>query len=109
MRTFPEFWDFIENKNPQWYDWTKMRFFSKDIKKCAMDCWAYLLADENLLKMEGPQMRKYFVSWLMKAPDAPVKPQLQQVEESKPVRPEDAPLTGEARAIWLEKFKAQVL
>lgn len=83
MKTFPEFWDFIEKENPQWWEWTKMRFFEKNIKQCAMDCWAYLLADENLLKMEGPQLRKYFTSWLMKAPNAPVKPQLQQEEEVK--------------------------
>lgn len=94
MTSFPDFWTFLETDSPQWWDFTKMRFFAKDLKKCAMDCYAYMLADEKLLNMDGPGKRKYFVAWLMKAPDAPVKIQMTTEE---PFKESENFLTGEAR------------
>lgn len=106
MKDFPDFWTFLETSHPQWWDWTKMRFFSKDLKKCAMDCWAYLLADPKLLTMEPAAMRKYFTAWLMKAPDAPVKIQMTTEE---PFKESENFLVGEERNKRLEEFKAAVL
>lgn len=108
--SFPDFWTFLETDSPKWWDFTKMRFFSKDLKKCAMDCYAYMLADEKLLNMDGPGKRKYFVAWLMKAPDALVKPQLQQDDDTP--KKEFVPLTKEQierREIELKKWKEDIL
>lgn len=89
-----------------------MRFFKKDIKKCAQDCYVYILADDKLFKQliesDGAALRKYFTSWLMKAPDAPVTPQLQQVEP-EPVEQGPPPLTGEERLKRLKEWEAMVL
>lgn len=93
-----------------------MRFYKKDIKKCAQDCHVYILADEKLFKQltecDGAALRKYFTSWLMKAPDAPVAPQLQQVEEPKietdPAKqpiPKDDPRYQEYLQMWLDSLK----
>lgn len=112
MRTFNEFWTALQ-ENQIWYDSLKYRFGRKDIKKCASDAFVYLLAEEKLLASgDKIALRKYVTSWLMKAPDAPVVPYVPSVEETRglnTIRPEDEPLKGEARAIWLEKFKATVL
>lgn len=107
MKSFQDFWTFLETSHPQWWDFTKMRFGnSKDIRQCAMDCWAYILADEKLLKMEPASMRKYFVSWLMKAPNAPVKIDMAPPEKFKE---SENFLVGEERNKRLEEFKAAVL
>lgn len=111
MTTFPEFWTALQ-ENQIWYDSLKYRFGRKDIKKCASDVFVYLLAEEKLLASgDKIALRKYVTSWLMKAPDAPVVPYVPSLAESEPVEvPENMrPLKGEARAIWLEKFKATVL
>lgn len=107
MKSFQDFWTFLETDHPQWWDFTKLRFGNdKNIKQCAMDCYAYILADDKLLKMEPASIRKYFISWLMKAPNAPVKIQMQQPEPFK-----ESPnfLVGEERQKRLEEFKAAVL
>lgn len=107
-KDFQAFWTFLETNNPQWWDFTKMRFFSKDLKKCAQDCYAYLLADQDAFsKMEPGGIRKYFVAWLMKAPDAPVKPQLQQ--ESEPFKESENFLVGEERAAKIKWAVEQIL
>lgn len=108
MKDFPDFWTFLETSHPQWWDFTKMRFGnSKNIKQCAMDCYAYLLADPAMFnKMDDNGKRKYFVSWLMKAPDAPVKINMAPPE---PFKESENFLVGEERQKRLEEFKAAVL
>lgn len=111
MKTFSEFLGAL-TENQIWFESLQMRFGRKDIKKCASDAFVYLLAEEKLLASgDKIALRKYVTSWLMKAPDAPVVPYVPSVAESEPVElPENMrPLKGEARAIWLEKFKATVL
>jgi hypothetical protein len=111
ITSFSDFWNLLEKENPVWWEMCNMRFHKKDVKKCAQDCHVYILADEKLFKqlteMDGAALRKYFTSWLMKAPDAPQAPQLQQVEEPKQQGP--PPLTGEARMARLKEWEAHVL
>lgn len=112
ITSFSDFWNLLEKENPIWWEQVNMRFFKKDIKKCAQDCHVYILADEKLFKQltecDGAALRKYFTSWLMKAPDAPVAPQLQQVEH-EPVYQGPPPLTGEEREKRIQEWKAAVL
>lgn len=90
--TFEDFWNRLV-ENDIWYEIVRMRFHKKDVKKCAGDAFVYLLADGKLIETNDViAWRKYLTSWLIKAPDAPVAPQLQQVEEPKVVRPEDKPI-----------------
>lgn len=96
MTSFSDFWNLLEKENPVWWEMCNMRFHKKDVKKCAQDCHVYILADEKLFKqlteMDGAALRKYFTSWLMKAPDAPQAPQLQQFDEPKEVETDPAKL-----------------
>lgn len=112
MTSFESFFALLEKENPIWWEQCHMRFFKKDIKKCAQDCYVYILADGKLFKQltdsDGAALRKYFTSWLMKAPDAPVTPQLQQVEP-EPVEQGPPPLTGDERQKRLAEWKAAVL
>lgn len=83
MTSFEEFWNKLV-ENDIWYDIVRMRFHKKDVKKCAGDAFVYLLADGKLIETNDViAWRKYLTSWLIKAPDAPVTPQLQQVEEPR--------------------------
>jgi hypothetical protein len=96
MTSFSDFWNLLEKENPIWWEQVNMRFYKKDVKKCAQDCHVYILADQKLFKqlteMDGAALRKYFTSWLMKAPDAPQAPILQQLEEPKEVETDPAKL-----------------
>lgn len=86
MKSFDDFWKFLQS-HEQWFEYTcKMRFHDRDPKSCAKDCYAYLISDPKKfteMQKEDATLRKYFVSWLMKAPVKPMAPQLQQVEVSK--------------------------
>ena len=96
-----------------WYDQMKMRFFLKDLKGVANDCFIFLLASEQRWNAQDYQdFRKCYQNFLSKSPDMVVKPQLQQVEV-KEEKQGEPPLTGEERdkriAEWLAAVKAQRL
>lgn len=112
MKTFPEFWSDI-TANPHWVEWMERmaRMEQKNLKRAAETAYGNLIADPQAFeKYSAEESRKYVGNILKNQKPELVKPQLQQVEFKEEVKkPEDAPLTGEARQIWLEKFKAQVL
>src|SRR5688572_24698523 len=93
MKSFDDFWKLL-SENPIWLEQTTMRFYRKDVKKCAGDAFVYLLAEEKMLKAGDAQaLRKYVTAWLIRAPDAPIAPQLQQPEpEPVVVDPKDLPI-----------------
>jgi hypothetical protein len=110
MKSFDDFWKLL-SENPIWLEQTTMRFYRKDVKKCAGDAFVYLLADQKKfdeMVKDAAGLRKYLTSWLIKAPDAPVAPTLQQVEEV-PTEPVIPPLTGEERMKRLKEWEAMVL
>lgn len=94
-----------------WYDQMKMRFYRKDLKDVANQCFIFLLASEQRWAAQDYQdFRKCYQSFLSKAPDKIVKPQLQQ-DEVKEQTTNEPILEGEARdkaiAKWLEAVKSQ--
>lgn len=109
IASFDDFWKFLES-NEVWFEYNcKMRFFDRDPKACARDCYGYLISDMKVfqeMQKDEARLRKYFVSWLMKAPRAAVAPTLQQVEEPKQEGP--PPLTGEERMKRLKEWLDQV-
>ena len=107
--TFEEFWKkLIEHEI--WYDQMKMRFFRKDLKGVANDCFIFLLASDQRWQAQDYQdFRKCYQSFLSKSPDKVSAPQLQQTEVVE-VKQTEPILTGEERdkkiAEWLESVKA---
>lgn len=80
---FESFWDKLV-ENEIWFDQMKMRYFRKDLRGVANECFIFLLASEQRWKSQDYQdFRRCFQSFLNKAPDMVVRPQLQQVEEKK--------------------------
>lgn len=79
----------------------------KNLDRVAGDVHLYLLASINRLKANDFQdFRRLFQSFAQKAEDAPVKPQLQQVEEKKM---EDwKPVSWDKRAEYLKMVQAEI-
>lgn len=108
--TFEQFWEkLIEHEI--WYDQMKMRFYQKDLKGVANNCFIFLIASEQRWAAQDYQdFRKCYQSFLMKSPDQVVKPQLQQVEVAGITVHHEPILEGEARQAkiteWLESVKA---
>lgn len=104
---FEDFWLKLQENEP-WFDQIKMRFCRKDLKPVANECFIFLLALEQRWAAQDYQdFRKCYQSFLTKAPDKPVAPQLQQTEV-KEEKKSDPPLTGEARMAWIKKWEAEV-
>jgi len=93
-----------------WFDQMKMRFYRKDLKDVANQCFIFLLASEQRWAAQDYQdFRKCYQSFLSKSPDMVVKPQLQQVEVKEESTSEPI-LTGEERERkineWLQAVKS---
>ncbi len=110
--TFEQFYTELQ-KNEPWFDQMKLRYFRKDLKDVANQCYIFLLASEQRWKAQDYQdFRKCYQSFLSKSPDKVSAPVLQQ-EEVKEVKHSEPILTGEERdrriAEWLAAVKAQRL
>ncbi len=104
---FETFWTKLV-EHDIWYDQMKMRFCRKDLKGVANECFIFLLASEQRWATQDYQdFRRCFQSFLQKAPDMAVRPQLQQ-EEVKDTKPQKPPLTGEERMKWIKLWEAEV-
>lgn len=108
VKTFEDFW-LLLIEHEIWYDQMKMRFHRKDLKGVANECFIFLLAsDQRWDTQDYKDFRRCYQSFLSKAPDLIVKPQLQQtaIEEPKHSAPI---LTGDERqkklSEWLESVK----
>lgn len=105
--SFEEFWNKLV-EHDIWYDQMKMRFFRKNLKQVANDCFIFLLASEQRWATQDYQdFRRCYQSFLAKAPDEVVRPQLQQ-EEVKSDKVQAPPLTGEARMNWIKEWEKVV-
>lgn len=105
--TFEQFWDKLV-EHEIWYDQMKMRFYRKNLKQVANDCYLFLLASEQRwLTQDYQDFRRCYQSFLSKAPDEIVRPQLQQVD-TEPKKQSAPPLTGEERLAWIKKWESEV-
>jgi len=107
--TFEQFYTELQ-KNEPWFDQMKLRYFRKDLKDVANQCYIFLLASEQRWNAQDYQdFRKCYQSFLSNAKDRVTAPSLQQ-EEVKLVTHSEPILTGEERdkkiAEWLESVKA---
>lgn len=101
--SFEEFWDKLV-EHEAWYDQMKMRFFRKDMKDVAKECYIFLLASENRWACQDYQnFRKCYQNFLKNAKDKPQGPILQQ-EEKKEEKPQSPIVTGEAREAYIKKW-----
>ena len=110
--TFEQFYTELQ-KNEPWFDQMKLRYFRKDLKDVANQCYIFLLASEQRWSEQDYQdFRKCYQNFLQKAPDKITAPSLQQ-EEVKVVTHSEPILTGEERdkriAEWLAAVKSQRL
>jgi 2,4-dienoyl-CoA reductase-like NADH-dependent reductase (Old Yellow Enzyme family) len=106
--SFEQFWDKLVD-DERWYDFTKMRFNRKNLKECAKDCYAFLLATPSRWNAQDYQdFRKCFLNFLKNAKDAPVGPTLQQVEVKVEQKPQEPPLTGAERLARIKEWEALV-
>lgn len=104
--SFEDFWNELTS-HELWFEQMKMRFYQKDLKGTANDCYIFLLASEARWKAQDYQdFRRCYQQFLTRAKDVPVKPQLQQTAEVKKEEPQEPILTGEHREArikeWLE-------
>lgn len=84
MKSFSDFWTKLK-ENSLWFDQVSMKYGRKDIKDVAQRFYIDLLArPEEAKKEDYEAWRRSFQKWLMWEPDAPIAPQLQQVEETRP-------------------------
>lgn len=105
--SFEQFWNKLV-EHDIWYDQMKMRFCRKNLKQVANDCYLFLLASEQRwLAQDYQDFRRCYQSFLSKAPDEIVRPQLQQVE-TEPQKKSDPPCTGEARMNWIKEWEKVV-
>jgi hypothetical protein len=106
--SFEQFWDKLVD-DERWYDFTKMRFNRKNLKECAKDCYAFLLATPSRWNAQDYQdFRKCFLNFLKNAKDAPIGPTLQQVEVKTEQQPQAPPLTGAERLARIKEWEALV-
>ena len=74
--------------NPLWWMRVQEMYSRKNLDKVANEVYTYLIASPEAFKAQCEAgdtagWRKLFQTWAGKSDDAPVKPQLQQVEEKK--------------------------
>lgn len=101
--SFEDFWNKLVD-HEIWYDQMKMRFFRKDLKGVANDCFIFLLASKQRWDAQDYQdFRKCYQSFLMKSKDMEQKPILQQVEQ-KTEEPEAEIVTGEKRKQYIDQW-----
>ena len=83
MEDFHKWFEELKSNSLWWMRMNEM-YGRKNLDRVAGDVHLYLLASINRLKANDFQdFRRLFQSFAQKAEDAPVKPQLQQVEEKK--------------------------
>lgn len=105
--SFEQFWNKLV-EHEIWYDQMKMRFYRKNLKQAANDCYLFLLASEQRwIAQDYQDFRRCYQSFLSKAPDEVVRPQLQQTE-TEPLKKSEPPLTGEARMKWIKEWEKVV-
>lgn len=100
--------------NPHWVEWMERmaRMENKNFMKAIEVAYGNLIADPNAFeKFTIEESRKYVGNILKNQKPEAVKPQLQQVEvkEEKVIKPEDQPLTGEAKQKRIKEFLNAVL
>lgn len=107
--TFEDFWNKLV-EDEIWWDRMQYRYARKDLRGIGNETYDYLLTIPNRLNFNDvAYWRQLFAKNAGWKADAPVKPQLQQVEAPKPEAPQAPILEGEARAKRIEEWKAEVL
>lgn len=112
MITFDQFWDKLV-EDEIWWDRINYRYSRKDLRGIGNDTYDYLLTIPNRLNFNDvAYWRQLFAKKCTWEKDAPVKPQLQQVEYPKggevSTVEEKIILTGEARAARIKEWLDQV-
>lgn len=107
MEDFNKWFDELKSNSLWWMRMNEL-YGKKNLSRVAGDVHLYLLASINRLKANDFQdFRRLFQSFAQKAEDAPVRPQLQQVEDNKPMV-SDPVVEGEARDQWIAIWKESV-
>lgn len=111
IKDFDSFWKAL-TENQIWFETLKYNYGRKDIKGVGKKFFIDLLAQPNEIKtLNWEKWRRQFQKWLIYEPDMPTSPHVPSVKDSEPkeLKPEDMPLTGEARRKKLQEYKDLIL